>query len=112
MYLPNAREDEAYNEKYLLENDKQFLSGFDYAIDKVMGMFFANLDIFDFTVEGEDIDIGRIFANHPDISALFQGNMKQYFESERNELVVSMIENMDDDEYERIKEEVDSKEGK
>jgi hypothetical protein len=31
-------------------------------------------------------------------------------ESERNELIISILDNMDEEEYERIKKEVDAKE--
>ena len=110
MYLPNVREDEAYNQKYLTEENKTFLEGFDFAVDKVLGTFFGNLDNYSLAVDGEDIDLGRILDNHPKITAKLEEAMKDYFESERNELVVSMIDGMDDGEYEHIKALVDTKE--
>ena len=110
MYLPNVREDEAYNQKYLTEENKTFLEGFDFAVDKVLDTVLANLDCYDLTVEGDDIDIVRILNNHPKIAEKLEVAMKHHFESERNELVVSMIDGMDDGEYERIKAVVDAKE--
>ncbi len=110
MYLPNAREDEAYNQKYLLEEDKTFLDGYDFAVDKAFGTFFSNLDVYDLRVEGEDIDIGLILNNHPSILTKLEEAIKTHFESERNELVVSMIDGMDEGEYQSIKAQVDAKE--
>ena len=110
MYLPNAREDEVYNQKYLTDENKTFLEGFDFAVDKVLGSCFANLDNYSLVVDGEDIDLGRILDNHPKITAKLEEAMKEYFESERNELVVSMIDGMEDGVYESIKAEVDAKE--
>ena len=110
MYLPNVREDEAYNQKYLTDEDTTFLNGFDYAVDKVFGSFFNNLDCYSLVVDGEDIDLGRILDNHPKLTAKLSEAMKDYFESERNGLVVSMIDGMEDGVYEKIKALVDAKE--
>lgn len=111
MYLPNVREDEAYNEKYLLEEDKTFLRGYDFAVEKVLGTCFSNLDNYSLTADGEDIDLGRILDNHPKLTAKLEEAIQDYFEGERNELVVSMIDGMDEGEYVHIKTLVDAKEG-
>lgn len=105
-YIPNVRKDENYNEKYLAEKDKDIVRGYDFAT-KTIDSFFDNLEIYDFEVEGEDIDIGRFFDNHPEIKELFKANLMEHLESGRNELVVSMIDGMDEKEYERIRKEVD-----
>lgn len=112
MYLPNVREDEAYNQKYLTEKDKTFLDGYDFAVEKVLGTAFANLDNYSLVADGEDIDLGRILENHPKLTAKLEEAMQDYFESERNELVVSMIDGMNEGEYEHIKALVDAKEDK
>ena len=107
MKLPNTRTDETYNEKYLNENDKEFVNGFDYGAEEVIDSFFANLEAYDWDAEDEDIDLYKILTNHPDICERLQENLKDHFESERDSLIVSMIDAMDDEEYEEIKKEVD-----
>lgn len=106
MYMPNARTDEAYNEKYLVGKSKATLDGYDIAVDAI-DSFFDNLEVYDFEVDGEDIDLGRFLDNHPEIKEVFKGNLLEHLESGRNALVVSEIETMDEGEYEKIKAEVD-----
>ena len=109
MYVPDARTDEAYNQKYLNNIDKEYVRGYDHAVDDVLDSFFANLDIYDWDVDGEDIDLYKILTNHPDICDKLAENLKEFFESSRDEMIVSLIDHMDDEEYENIKKEVDSK---
>lgn len=106
-YIPDCREDENYNEKYLNETDKEYIRGYDYAVEEVLETFFANLDCYDFRVDGEDIDLGLILENHESITDKLKDAMKQCFESERDQMITSMIDHMDDNEYEQIKEKVD-----
>ena len=105
-YIPNARTDDEYNEKYLMENDKDIVKGYDLAT-KTIDSFFDNLEVYDFEVDGEDIDVGRFLDNHTEIKELFKANLMEHLESGRNELVVSMIDNMDGNEYNKIKAKVD-----
>jgi hypothetical protein len=109
-YIPDCREDESYNEKYLNETDKEYIRGYDYAVEEVLETFFANLDCYDFRVDGEDIDLGLILENHESIADKLKDAMKQWFESERDQMITSMIDHMDDNEYEQIKEKVDKEE--
>ena len=106
-YIPSTREDDTYNEKYLNENDKEYVRGFDHAVNDCLDSFFYNLDAYDFEVEGEDVDLGRFLDNHEEIKEKFVANLKEWFESERDEMIVSMIDHMDDAEYEAIKAKVD-----
>jgi hypothetical protein len=132
-YIPNCREDENYNGKYLNETDKEFLRGFDWAVEQAVDNFFDNNFEIDF---GEDDD----YLTHVLTQKLPEGQKKEYdmedsftesgeieyhtvkvetyadllrmkilewCESGRNELIVSMIENMDEKEYESIKKRVD-----
>jgi len=107
MYVPDTRNDEAYNEKYLNKADKAYVNGYDHAVDDVLDSFFANLDIYDWDVDDEDIDLYKILTNHPAICEKLSDNLKDYFESCRDEMIVSLIDNMEDGEYEKIKKEVD-----
>ena len=109
-YIPDCREDEAYNEKYLNHDDKEYIKGYDYAVDDILDSFFDNITDFDFDIEDEDIDLGKIFANHEPILNRLKEVMKEFFESERDEMITSMIDHMDDEEYDKIKEKVDNSE--
>lgn len=106
-YIPDTREDEDYNEKYLNEKDTEFIKGFDYAVNDALDSFFNLIDDFDFDVDGEDIDIGKILSNHPDILERFQEVLSQHLDAERDEMIVSMIDCYSDEEYAKIRTEVD-----
>lgn len=107
--IPDCRADETYNQKYLNEKDKEYIKGYDYAVEEVLESFFGNIEMYDLSVEGEDIDIGRILENHESILNKLKESMMDYFESSRDEMITSMIDNMDEKEYEEIKASVDSK---
>ena len=109
-YIPNTRTDENYNQKYLNEIDQEYVRGFDHAVDDCLDSFFYNLDSFDFEVEGEDIELGRFLDNHEEIKDKFVENMKEWFESCRDEMIVSLIEHMSEEEYDEIKARVDKEE--
>lgn len=105
-YIPDTRKDGTYNQKYLNAKDKEYLRGFDHALEDTLESFFYNLESYDFEVEGEDIELGRFLDNHEEIKQRLLDNIKQHFEADRNEMIVSMIDHMDDGEYEKIKEKV------
>lgn len=106
-YIPDTREDDYYNEKYLNEKDKEFIKGYDYAVNDALDAFIDNIGDFDFDVEGEDINIGKIFENHADILDKFREAIKENFESERDGMIVSMIDYYSDEDYAKIRTEVD-----
>ena len=106
-YIPNAREDDTYNEKYLNHDDKEFIKGYDYAVEEVLESFFNNLDSYDWDVDGEDIDLEKILTNHEKIAEKLLENLKKHFESDRDEMITSMIDHMTDEEYAKIRTEVD-----
>lgn len=91
MIIPNAREEGPYNENNLNEKNKAEITGYDFAVEQ-FEIFMSNLEIYDFDVPGEDINIGRFFENHPEIAEKFTDAYKDYLESTRNELITSMIE--------------------
>ncbi|MCD8090345.1 MAG: hypothetical protein LUD81_06955 [Clostridiales bacterium] len=109
--IPNCRTDEYYNEKYLGKDDKRFVSGYDYAAE-IIGLLFSNLDVYyrDFDIKGEDINLARFLENHPKITDKAEEAVKNWLEMQRNEFITGMLDSMDDDEYEKIKFEVDSEE--
>ena len=96
-YTPNCREDEFYNFESLDTIDQMLVSGYDYLAEDVIEAFFDNLDIFDFDIEGEDINIGRFFENHPKIFNAFQDALSEFIEAQRNELIVSILDGYEND---------------
>lgn len=106
-YFPDTRTDDFYNERYLNDADKEYIRGFDFVMDDLIPCVFANLDVLDLDVDGEDFDLGRILENHPAIAERFESEIRAYLERERDVMITSMIDHMDDDEYEKIKESVD-----
>lgn len=125
-YIPDCRTDEFYNEKYLNEKDAEFVRGFDWCCEMAADIFFDNLpfaedshlmhvlneEIPEDTHEEYDIESEfdvpaqhRIVKTYADkLRAL----LLDFIESERDELIVSMIDGMDDAEYKAIKERVDN----
>lgn len=110
-YIPDCRNDEYYNDKYLTGADKAFKDGYELACND-MKNFFDNLDIYtdDFDVEGVDINLVRFLENHKEALRVLKAAFDDWAEMQRNELITSLIDGMDEDEYEKIKAEVDSKE--
>lgn len=93
MLIPNCREDINYNENYLTEKDKRFLKGYDYAMD-IMRNFLENLD--------SNIEI----SDKADLELLvdIKDEGENILECNRDELITSMIDNMDEDVFEANKE--------
>ncbi len=108
MYMPNARTDEVYNEKYLKPEDKMLLKGYDFAFSKSLSNVLDNLDPYDFDIDGEDLNLARIFINHPKILEALKQAIDLGMESDRNDFVISILEGYDGDEYQKIKETVDA----
>lgn len=126
MLMPDCRKDDTYNEDFLNEKDKEFLRGFDWAVEMAVDMFFQedmgglkdkNLYLgnilceklpdrnkeeytMDFTFGNKESE-DRTTENYGD---MIQLELLSAIESERNELIVSMIDNMDERVYEAIRE--------
>lgn len=114
-YIPDCRTDENYNEKYLNDKDKEFVAGFDWATEQMQNLY-HNLDTYerDMNITGEDMNIIRYLKNHKDTREKFFECLADWIEMARDEMITSMIDNMDDEEYERIRAAVDkeSEDGK
>lgn len=127
--IPDCRTDEGYNEKYLNQKDKEFLRGFDWCVEMAVDNFFDN-DMGDLASEGdylghilcgkvpeemqEEYIMEHTVAGEEDekrkvetYADLIRMKILEWIEMERDELITSMIDNMDDDEYEQIKAKVD-----
>lgn len=131
-YIPDCRNDENYNEKYLNNFDKEFVRGYDWCVEMSVDNFFDNLDIY-FGDDShimhllneelpenmrEEYEIERTFADENyrvekrDVKTyvdLLRSKILDYIEMERDELITSMIDNMDEQEYSEIKAKVDGK---
>lgn len=131
-YIPDCRNDENYNEKYLNNFDKEFVRGYDWCVEMSVDNFFDNLDIY-FGDDShimhllneelpenmrEEYEIERTFADENDrvekrdvktYVDLLRSKILDYIENERDELITSMIDNMDEQEYAEIKAKVDGK---
>ena len=70
-HIPDCRTDENYNYEALNHKDKLFIDGYDFLAEEIIPCFFENLDMFDFDIDGEDINIGRFFDNHSKIKEPF-----------------------------------------
>ena len=104
--IPDCRNDEFYNEKYLKLGDSNFVAGYDYAVEQILNMIQYNANVY------------------PDLSVLLNRNIAvinedkvktvvdaitNWSEMQRNELITSMIDAMDDNDYRSIKENVDGR---
>lgn len=131
-YIPDCRNDENYNEKYLNNFNKEFVRGYDWCVEMSVDNFFDNLDIY-FEDDShimhllneelpenmrEEYEIERTFADENyrvekrDVKTyvdLLRSKILDYIEMERDELITSMIDNMDEQEYAEIKAKVDGK---
>lgn len=127
-YIPDCRKDESYNQKYLNEKNKREIKGYDWCAEEVVDTFFDNLDtyidedllkILESELPEEDreeYEWSYTFGNRePEkrkvrtLADLIRSKIQEFIEEERDELIVSMLDSMDEAEYERIKEQVDGR---
>ena len=109
-YIPDCRTDECYNQKYLNEKDKDYIGGYDYCVDPTVSTFFDNLDFMDGEVQAifekevrKDLQKEGIRT----VGDYVRIKLFEWIEMERDELRTAMIDEMNDDEYDAIKEKVD-----
>lgn len=127
--IPDCRRDKYYNQKYLNEKDSEFIRGFDWCAEMAMDNFFNNIEDFfsndsyvmhtlnteipevdhekyewsnSFIEEDTEIRIVKTYLDS------LRAHLIDWVEDHRDELITSMIDGMDEDEYKRIKEKVDN----
>jgi len=117
--IPNCRTDEDYNQKNLNDKDAEFIAGYDWNRIFAVENFFDNID--EYNIEAmepeseEESALLDYLEEHPEAAEAMKNvlveNIKEamlhHIEMERDELITSMIDNMDDDEWAKIKEETD-----
>lgn len=125
-YIPDTRTDKTYNEKYLKEDDSQFICGYDACTDTVRN-FFNNIDSFGDSFEDmldmdttkliKDIDFEKDIEDFSEeelaemsteekTARVFYKAITEWLEIDRDELITGLIDN--DKEFDKHKEEVDS----
>ena len=131
-FIPNCREDEYYNQKYLTGEDKEFIRGYDWCTEMVVDNFFDNF----FDVDNDFIrhylsqkvpdylkkEYDMIFSFHPyaengeehretrkieTYEDILRYKMLEWIERRRDEMITSMIDDMCDEEFKKVKSEVD-----
>lgn len=129
-YIPDCRTDEYYNEKYLNDKDKEFVAGFDWCVEMAVDNFFNNEMnglTFPETYLGhilskklpEDLqkeyemeytfnDLKTEIRKVETYADLIRAKILEWIETQRDELITSMIDNMNDDEYEAKRSITDS----
>ena len=97
MILPDCRNDDIYNEEFLIHDDKKVLAGMDYAFEQIENLF-NNLDVYGKEL-AEAYAPYNLWKALEDNSELILKIMADWYESERNETITAMIDNMDEDVY-------------
>ena len=103
-YIPDCRKDDTYNQKYLSDSDKNFIGGYDFCTEHAIDNAFANLD----TWEHDDLDVRP--SDITKVAEALKPFLLEWIERDRDELITSMIDSMDNEEYQRIKARVDAEE--
>ena len=103
-FIPDCRTDEYYNQKYLNKLDSEFVKGFDYCKEAAVECGFANIEDFfyEFEIDVRPSDIRKV-------TEAVEKWLLDWIEAERDELITSMIDDMSDEEYTKIKSKVDGK---
>ena len=103
-YIPDCRTDEYYNEKYLEGLEKTFIEGFDFCVEYAVESGFDNID--EWTLRDE-VDV-----RPSDIMKVVEAVkewISDFIESRRDELITSIIDDMGEEEYVKVKSKVDGK---
>ncbi len=104
-YIPDCREDANYNEKYLNEEDSQYVLGFDHCIEDCIENFFDNIDMY-----GNELGTNVKWLKKPMKKLLkaIKKCMLDYSEIQRDEMITGLIDGYSEEEHESLKKAVDS----
>lgn len=126
MLFSDCRNDDYYNADFLTESDTQFVGGFDWTVETVDHLF-DNLDCMEdgsepiqelFETELPDdlkseYTIDFTFQNPPSeertvetYGDFFRMQLLAWLEAARNELITSMVDDMDEDLYKAVRNKV------
>ena len=121
-FTKSETEPNPYYQEYLSKDDDTFLDGYDWAINEEMDSFFGNMDAYEDDLadilgiepeEGENIPIDyellskeepaeediKNASRETKLLLWAKQNLLNWMEMSRNELVTSMIDGMDEEEY-------------
>lgn len=125
--FPDCRVDDCYNEDFLNEKDRAEVYGYDWCAEEVVDNFFYNLDVYfdddsylmhilneempenmqdEEEVEFTFGDRGTETRQIKTYGDLLRSKLLDWIESERDEMITSMIDNMDEEEYKANREKV------
>ena len=110
--FPDCRNDDVYNEDFLSHKDKEFIAGFDYCLEQIKNLIENNLDTYEDELTDTAEDLGEfvpedeVFSTRDDLFEIIEENrellstiISHWTEMDRDELIVSMLENMDEAEF-------------
>ena len=125
--FPDCRKDDYYNQDFLDGQDREFVKGYDWCTEEVVDNFFNNLDVYfdsdshmqhmldeklpddmkseeevEFTFGGRGSEVRKIKT----YGDLLRSKLLDWIKSERDELITSMIDNMDEVLYKSIRNKV------
>lgn len=92
-----------YQYTNLHPDDKLFIDGFSAAMERMV-VCISNLNNYDLTVEGCDIDINLLFNNHPELLEALEDAFSSFMESEKADQIVSCIDYYPEEEIESFPE--------
>lgn len=116
MLFADTRNDDIYNRDFLNSADAEFMNGFDYAVEQIRNLIENNLDVYETELtEVLDEDVkpleDEIFATREDLFEIVEENKEllativmDWAERESDQMVTSMIDGMDEEEYKSIRE--------
>lgn len=108
--IPNCREDSSYNYDFLDKDSKSFIDGFDYALEVITNMLCSDLKSYEGDLNAPifEVEDGVPLPKTPHLMEILMENCEVIancidtaHEIERDELITSFIEHMDDEEYDK-----------
>lgn len=93
----DARTDDFYNQDFLNKNDRQFVEGYDYAVEQIKNLFEGNIETYEDDLSNELVD-----ALEEDGEKVID-MIEQWAESERDMLITHMIDGMEEKQYQRLR---------
>ena len=129
MEFAQCRKDDYYNADFLIGNDREFVRGYDWLTEMVVDNFFNNLEMLDSDLmekvldekvpdslqeEYEMVNTFKLDAEMPDSEIrkvetygdYIRFKLLEHIESERDQLITSMIDGMDEDIFNAIRNRV------
>ena len=106
MLVPDCRNDDYYNYDFLSGSDATIVDGYDYCVKEAVQSAFDNMESF----PPEDLDVkpSEVVA----VLHAFREWLFSWIESERDEMITAMIDDMDDDDFRKNRASAIEKNGK